>query len=164
MSFQPASLTRSPPPTLRVSSALPAAVFSPSPLLSLSSSRPPVPSLLPLALLPFRVDRFSSCRVHVEVLKDVSFRIAPITPAEADRLVRSTRASALLDGHRGQPSADRAALSDAVARLSRLLSEMPEVLEAEANPFTVFGEGAGGVALDARVRVARGNGAPLPPC
>ncbi|MBI2079090.1 MAG: acetate--CoA ligase family protein [Euryarchaeota archaeon] len=93
--------------------------------------------------------------IYTEVLRDVVFHLAPLTDEDAKRMVRSIRAFPLLEGTRGQPSADLEALEDALMRLSRLAVDHPEIAEMELNPFFVRDAGQGAVAIDARVRVQR---------
>ncbi len=92
--------------------------------------------------------------IHAEVLRDIAFRLAPLTDADAARLVRSIRAWPLLQGHRGQPGADVPALEDLVLRLSALAIDLPEVRELDLNPVLVGGPGEGAVAVDARIRIS----------
>jgi acetate---CoA ligase (ADP-forming) len=89
----------------------------------------------------------------VEVLKDVGFRVAPLTDADALDLVRSIRAFPLLDGYRGAPVADHAALQDLVLRLSWLASAAPEIIEMDLNPVRVFPEGEGLAVVDVRCAI-----------
>lgn len=91
--------------------------------------------------------------IHAEILKDVAFRLAPLTDADARRMVRSIRAWPLLEGARGAPPADVAALEDALLRLSQLAMDLPEVAEIEMNPVFARARGQGIRAVDARVRV-----------
>ena len=88
----------------------------------------------------------------VELIGDVSVRLAPIGRREAGEMVRSLSTFPLLDGYRGAPSADVAALEDLVTRLGALAAAHPEVLELDCNPVMVLERGA--VVVDARVRVA----------
>jgi len=93
----------------------------------------------------------------VEVLRDVSFRVAPLERADAERMVREVRAFPLLDGARGWPRCDLAAVVDALLALSRLALAARDTLESiDVNPFVVFAPGAGpggasALALDAVV-------------
>jgi acyl-CoA synthetase (NDP forming) len=89
-----------------------------------------------------------------ELLKDVAVRITPITRGEASRMVRSLRTYPQLDGYRGAPKADVAALEDALLRVSALVEAHPEIAEMDLNPLVVHTEGA--VAVDARIRLERG--------
>ena len=89
--------------------------------------------------------------VATEVLGDHSARLAPLTGADADAMIRSIRAAPLLSGHRGAPAADLAALSDALLRVSRLADDLPEVAELDLNPVIARPDGV--FAVDARIRV-----------
>jgi acetyl coenzyme A synthetase (ADP forming)-like protein len=90
-----------------------------------------------------------------ELLKDVSVRITPITPGEADRMVRSLKTFPQLDGYRGAPKADVAALEDVLLRVSALVEAHPEIAEMDLNPLIVQSDGA--VAVDARIRLDGGT-------
>jgi acetyl coenzyme A synthetase (ADP forming)-like protein len=93
--------------------------------------------------------------VAVEVWKDVSFRVAPITEEDADDMLAQLRGARLLGAFRGRPPGDRAALRRALVRLSALAAAHPEIAECDVNPLLVLDEGRGCVAVDVRVRVAR---------
>lgn len=93
--------------------------------------------------------------VLVEVIKDVAIRIPPLGIDEAEAAVRSLAGSALLDGVRGRPPADVAALADVVARLSSLAVDLGDrIAELDINPVTVLEQGRGVRIVDALV-VAR---------
>ena len=89
----------------------------------------------------------------VEVLHDVAFRVPPVTRFDAEEMLRGLRAGVLLDGFRGRPPADRAALVDAIMRVAAIAEAVPELLELEINPLMVQVPGEGVVAVDARIRV-----------
>lgn len=91
--------------------------------------------------------------VHVEVWRDVVFRVHPITDLDAREMIDQVRGVKLLDGFRGAPPADRDALVDALLRVSRMVDALPELLEMDINPLLALAPGAGVVALDARIRV-----------
>jgi acyl-CoA synthetase (NDP forming) len=98
--------------------------------------------------------------IATEVLGDHAARLAPLTTADADDLIRSIRAAPLLLGHRGTPPADLHALQEALLRISRLADELPEVAELDLNPVIARPDGA--FAVDARVRVtSRAPGDPF---
>jgi acetyl coenzyme A synthetase (ADP forming)-like protein len=90
--------------------------------------------------------------IYVEVLKDVTFRIAPITARDADEMMSEIRGAPLLRGVRGEAPSDLNAVRDALLRVSQLVSEFPEIVELDVNPLVVHAQGA--VALDVRVVVA----------
>jgi acyl-CoA synthetase (NDP forming) len=87
------------------------------------------------------------------VWKDVSFRVAPITVEDAEAMLAELKGIRLLGAFRGRPAGDRAALIDALVRLSALAASHPEIVECDVNPLLVMDEGKGCVAVDVRVRV-----------
>ena len=93
--------------------------------------------------------------VLVEVLEDVSFRVAPFDEDEARRMVLDLKGRAILEGTRGRGPYDLPALFGALANLSRFAASHADVIESvDVNPFLVRPEGKGAIALDALV-VAR---------
>jgi acetyl coenzyme A synthetase (ADP forming)-like protein len=93
--------------------------------------------------------------VQVEVLRDVAFRIAPLTDKDADALIRGIRGFALLNGYRGRPPADLHALRELVLRVSLMSASIPEIKEVDLNPAMALPEGHGCRIVDARVKVGR---------
>ncbi|MEZ4480189.1 MAG: acetate--CoA ligase family protein [Dehalococcoidia bacterium] len=89
--------------------------------------------------------------VLVEVLKDVTFRLAPVTEADAAEMLGSIRAAKLLDGIRGGPPADKAALVSIITAVGQAVSDFPEIAEMDLNP--VFATEDGASAVDVRVAV-----------
>lgn len=87
--------------------------------------------------------------IYVEVLKDVSFRIAPVSRAEAESMIGEIRTSALLRGARGERPVDVAAVADGIMKLSALVTDFPVIHELDINPLMVMHKGA--FALDARI-------------
>lgn len=87
--------------------------------------------------------------VWVEVLKDVSFKIVPLTKMDAANALREIRAARLLDGFRGSEPVDRAVLEDILLRISEFVAGTPDVKEMDLNPIFAYPDGA--VAVDARV-------------
>jgi acetyltransferase len=88
--------------------------------------------------------------IDVELLRDVAMGIAPLTPSQAERMLDSTRAGVRLKGWRGTPPGDRAAVLDAMLRLSQAACDFAEIAELEINPLYVLPEGQGAFALDVR--------------
>lgn len=97
--------------------------------------------------------------VLVELLGDVSVRLAPLGREDAGEMVRSLRSYPLLTGFRGAPACDVPALEDALLRVSALAEDLPEVAELDCNPIIVHEKGA--LVIDARARVAPAE--PPPP-
>ncbi len=87
-----------------------------------------------------------------EVLGDVAVRITPLTDLDAREMLRSLRSFPLLEGYRGAPACDIAAVEEMLLRLSALVEEHPAVVELDANPVVVGPRGA--VIVDARIRLA----------
>jgi acyl-CoA synthetase (NDP forming) len=92
--------------------------------------------------------------IHVELLGDVCFRVTPLTDRDASEMVRSIRGYRLLQGFRGRPPADIASIEDVLLRVSRLVEEIPEVIELDLNPLIALPPGQGSRIVDARIRVA----------
>ena len=93
--------------------------------------------------------------VYVEVLKDVTLRLAPVDHAAAKEMIRAIKGYPLLAGARGRPPADLDALADALVALSRFAAAHPEVASAEINPFIALPQG--GVAVDALIMTEPGE-------
>lgn len=93
--------------------------------------------------------------IHVEIYRDVAFRLAPITSSEARNMLEQLRGRRLFEGYRGRPPSDLAALAQAISRISILFSKSADILvELELNPLAVLPKGKGVCALDA-LAVAR---------
>lgn len=93
--------------------------------------------------------------IYVETLKDVTFRIAPFSKLEAETMLEEIRAKSLLDGVRGNPAVDKAAIVDTLLRIGQLVQDFPEILELDINPLTVFSKGQGAIAIDMRLVLAK---------
>ena len=91
--------------------------------------------------------------IFVEVYNDVAVRVAPIDEETARQMISELKGSAILEGFRGSPPYDREAFIRALIAISRLLAEHPEIRSFEVNPFILLGEGAGAIAVDARLEV-----------
>ncbi len=88
---------------------------------------------------------------YVEVMKDVTFRLAPIRQLGAYNMIHSIKGYKILEGVRGEKPADLGKLEECLERLSQLAMECPEIEELDINPFLVYEKGRGGVVLDARI-------------
>jgi acetyl coenzyme A synthetase (ADP forming)-like protein len=87
----------------------------------------------------------------VELVRDVSVRVTPITDLDADEMVRSLKTLPLLTGFRGSPPVDLAALEDVILRVGAMVESHAAVAEMDCNPVMVLEKGA--VIVDARIRV-----------
>ncbi len=92
--------------------------------------------------------------IFVELFKDVSFRVSPLTRNDAFDMIQSTRAGKLLTGYRGKMPADIDAVVDTILRLSQLALDFEEIEEIEINPLLVLEKGC--LALDGRVILKQG--------
>jgi acetyl coenzyme A synthetase (ADP forming)-like protein len=99
--------------------------------------------------------------VLVEVLRDVTFRLAPTSPENARAMVDGIRAAELLRGVRGQPGVDQQALADMTQRVSELVTDFPEITEVDLNPVLAREDGA--TAVDARFVVSFEESEEKPP-
>jgi len=93
--------------------------------------------------------------IFVEVLKDVVFRVAPISVDEALDMLSDIKAQALFDGARGRDIIDRNALAQIVSNFSRLLAEHPEIQEMDLNPLIWSAEQNTAVTVDARATITK---------
>lgn len=89
--------------------------------------------------------------IYVELLKDVVFRLCPVSKDNALRMINEIRASGLLKGYRGKRAFDINVIADVLVRLSQLMVDFPEIKEIDINPLRVNGKGEGAVALDAKI-------------
>lgn len=89
--------------------------------------------------------------ILVEVLKDITFRLAPVTKQQAKGMLESLQASEVLNGVRGAPPVDKSALADIIVGVSKLVSDFPEITEMDLNP--VFATKGGATAVDALITV-----------
>jgi acetyl coenzyme A synthetase (ADP forming)-like protein len=90
--------------------------------------------------------------VQVELLKDVSIRLTPLSNEDASEMIRELKTYPLLKGFRGSLPADVAALEEELLRVSAMVEDLPQIAELDCNPFVVHERGA--TILDARIRVA----------
>lgn len=87
--------------------------------------------------------------ILVEVLKDVSFRIVPLTKRDASQMIKEIKGYPLLEGYRGQEPADIPFLETLILKVSDFIDKNPEIKELDLNPVFAYKDGA--VAVDARV-------------
>jgi acetyltransferase len=93
--------------------------------------------------------------IFVEVMKDVTFYLAPITADEAMQMLKGTRSYALLQGARGQAPVDLDAIASALQRISQLATDYPQIMELDINPFIVGEVGTEAYVADARMTLAK---------
>ena len=91
--------------------------------------------------------------VYVEILKDVSFRIAPISRKVAKEMVEEIKTINLLKGTRGEKPSDIESIIEILLRFSQLVTDFPEIIEMDINPLFVKERGEGSIAGDARIRI-----------
>jgi len=91
--------------------------------------------------------------IYVEILKDVTFRLAPFTDQEANDMISSIKTKKLLEGVRGEKPSDVEKLSECIQRLSQLVTDFREIKELDMNPVLVMEEGEGCKILDVRIGI-----------
>lgn len=91
--------------------------------------------------------------IYVEILKDVSFRIAPISRKVAKEMVEEIKTINLLKGTRGEKPSDIESIIEILIRFSQLVTDFPEIIEMDINPLFVKERGKGSIAGDARIRI-----------
>lgn len=91
--------------------------------------------------------------IHVEILGDVQFRVAPLTGRDATEMVRTIKGYRLLTGYRGQPAVDLKAIEEVLLRVSQLVEAIPQINEIDLNPVFALPEGQGCKIVDARIRI-----------
>ena len=91
--------------------------------------------------------------VFVETLKDVQFRLAPLSEGDAIDMVHSLKGYPVLKGVRGEKAVDIGRLYEILLRLSQLAVDFPEIDEVDLNPILALKKGKGAVAVDARMKI-----------
>jgi acyl-CoA synthetase (NDP forming) len=99
--------------------------------------------------------------IFVEVMKDVTFHLAPITAEEAMQMLKGTRSYALLKGTRGRSGVDMQAVAECLQRISQLATDFPQIVELDINPLIVGTAGTPTVVADARITLARTEKRPI---
>jgi len=89
--------------------------------------------------------------IFVEIFKDVSYRVCPISISEAEKMIQSIKSFPLLDGYRGKPKADIESIRNILIKCSKMLMDNPEINELDLNPVIVFEKGKGAMVVDARI-------------
>jgi acetyltransferase len=91
--------------------------------------------------------------IYVEALKDVSFRIAPVSVEDAAEMIKEIQSYALLRGVRGEKPVNMEAIRESILRLSLLVTDFPAIEELDINPLKVFPNGQAPIAIDARLSI-----------
>lgn len=91
--------------------------------------------------------------IYVEALKDVSFRIAPLSRQVAREMIEEIKTIKLLKGTRGEDPSDIDSIIEIILRVSQLVTDFPEILEMDINPLFVKKQGEGSIAGDVRIRI-----------
>jgi len=89
--------------------------------------------------------------IYVEVLRDVVFKLAPVTTVEAQEMLSSLQVAPLLKGVRGEKGVDESKLVEIIQRLSQLVTELPMIRQVDLNPVVAYAEGA--FVVDARIGI-----------
>lgn len=93
--------------------------------------------------------------IYVNFLRDVSYRLAPLTFSEAMEMIMETRAYTLLKGVRGEPPSDLNSVLDVITRISQAMCRFKDVVEMEVNPLFAYEEGKGCMAVDIRITLTK---------
>jgi len=111
-------------------------------------------------ILGFSIDQsfgpvlmFGMGGIYVEVLKDVSFRVAPISRKEGQMMVKEIASYPILAGARGKQIRDMGAIVDAISRISYLAMHTKDILELDINPLMILGKGKGCKVVDSRITI-----------
>lgn len=91
--------------------------------------------------------------IFVEVLKDVTFRLIPLTEIDAREMIREIKAAKILDGIRGEAPRDVDALVDVIMAVSKMVEENPDIIELDCNPVFLYEKGKGVLVVDARILI-----------
>jgi len=91
--------------------------------------------------------------IYVETLKDVSFRIAPLSRQTAYEMIKEIKTIKLLEGIRGEEPSDVGSMIEIILKVSQMVTEFPEIIEMDINPLFVKKTGEGSIAGDARIRI-----------
>ena len=92
--------------------------------------------------------------IYAETFRDVAFRLAPIRENVAEEMIHDIRSIKLLEGVRGEPPSDLAAVAECLLRLSQFVTEHPRISELDINPLLVYPRGKGAMVADARIILA----------
>ena len=93
--------------------------------------------------------------IYVNFLRDVSYRLCPLTRSEARQMIEETKAYILLRGVRGEPRSDIESVIDVILRISQIMTTHEQIVEMEVNPLCVYEEKKGCLALDIRMAISK---------
>jgi acetyltransferase len=91
--------------------------------------------------------------IYVNLIRDVSFRLAPLSKEKARLMLEETKAYTLLKGIRGETSSDIDSVIDVILKVSKLVMDFPEINELDINPLFVYEQGSGCLALDIKMTI-----------
>ncbi|MHA1813745.1 MAG: acetate--CoA ligase family protein, partial [Candidatus Thorarchaeota archaeon] len=97
---------------------------------------------------------FGAGGIFVNYLKDVAFRLAPMTRSDVGELISETKISTLLKGVRGEPPSDMKALEDIILKVSQLVTEIEDIVEMDINPLFGYEQGKGVCAVDVKMTIS----------
>jgi acyl-CoA synthetase (NDP forming) len=92
--------------------------------------------------------------IYAEFLRDITFRIHPLTDVDVQEMVHSVKAHQLFAGWRGSKASDVKALEDLLLRVSAMVEDLPQIVEMDLNPVKVQEQGKGYVVVDARMSIS----------
>lgn len=93
--------------------------------------------------------------IYVEVFRDVTFRLLPLTEYDANQMIHEIKSKKFIDGARGAPALDKSAIIECILRLSQLVADFPQIKELDINPLLALPQGAGVKVLDARLVIEK---------
>ncbi|NWF96741.1 MAG: acetate--CoA ligase family protein [Candidatus Thorarchaeota archaeon] len=96
---------------------------------------------------------FGAGGIFVNYLKDVAFRLAPMTRSDVSEMIAETKMGTLLRGVRGEPPSDIKALEDTILKISQLVTDFPEIVELDINPLFGYEVSKGVVAVDVKITI-----------
>ena len=91
--------------------------------------------------------------LDIEILKDVTFRLIPLTEIDAREMVREIKAAKILDGVRGEEPRDVDAPIEIIMKVSKMVEENPEITELDCNPVFLYDKGKRALVVDARILI-----------
>ena len=94
--------------------------------------------------------------IFVEILKDVTFRVAPVSSEQGFKTLSDINSAPILEGARGETPRDRKALAEVLSRYSQMICDLrDEIKESDANPVLVYEEGKGVCVVDTRIMLRK---------